>query len=186
MEQAPRSVEVDLVAAPPSENVEQDLPEEQVEEPEPALLPEPEDVIIPEIKPPDFPPISTQPRPAAQSKPSAKPRPISNSELSGQDEITQQSSQGAQGTARPDYFRNPAPAYPEASRRAGHEGRVLLVVQVSAQGRVDTISVQSSSGHTALDNAAVNTVKKWVFKPAIAAGVPIRSNVKIPIRFELD
>jgi periplasmic protein TonB len=57
------------------------------------------------------------------------------------------------------YLNNPAPNYPLAARRLGLEGRVLLNVEVLAEGVCGQINLAKSSGHDMLDNAALQTVK---------------------------
>ncbi|MDX2227198.1 MAG: energy transducer TonB [Verrucomicrobiae bacterium] len=84
-----------------------------------------------------------------------------------------------------DYLRNPAPRYPEEARANRWEGVVMLLVGVSAQGRVDSISVESSSGHAVLDAAALKAVREYRFRPAEVMGVPVPCTLKVPIRFKL-
>lgn len=62
----------------------------------------------------------------------------------------------------------------------------MLRVRVDTAGRVASVSVVKSSGHRALDERALSTVRdRWRFKPARAAGLPVGSEVIIPIRFDL-
>ncbi|MDD2721668.1 MAG: energy transducer TonB [Gallionella sp.] len=84
------------------------------------------------------------------------------------------------------YLNNPRPAYPMAARRMGWEGRVILNVEVLAEGRCGGINVIRSSGHEILDNAAVSTVKGWHFVPARHAGQPITQWFKLPINFSFE
>lgn len=83
------------------------------------------------------------------------------------------------------YLNNPRPAYPMAARRMGWEGRVVLNVEVLAEGSCGEINVFQSSGHEALDNAAMKAVKTWRFVPANRAGRPVAQWVRIPIPFIL-
>ena len=85
--------------------------------------------------------------------------------------------------AQPQYRSNPAPEYPIASHRRHEEGTVLLKVAVSAAGLPTAISLERSCGHPLLDDAALETVRRWTFAPARAAGVAIASVVVIPVRF---
>jgi len=56
------------------------------------------------------------------------------------------------------------PPYPEIARRWGYEGRVLVRIQVAADGRISDASVLRSSGHAVLDSACLDTIrKKWRF-----------------------
>ena len=84
------------------------------------------------------------------------------------------------------YLHNPAPDYPEMAEEEGWEGRVVLKVHVLANGRPDSVSVQKSSGHDILDQAAVRTVKgSWRFAPAMRGDTPTDGWVAVPIVFNL-
>ena len=83
-------------------------------------------------------------------------------------------------------LRNPKPPYPLAARRQGAEGRVLLRAQVLEDGRCAEVRIAHSSGHTALDESALATVRRWRFLPATRAGTPVASWVEVPIAFRLD
>jgi len=85
-----------------------------------------------------------------------------------------------------DYLDNPAPAYPALSRRLGEQGRVLLRVLVNVRGTSDEVQVQTSSGHTRLDEAARDTVRRWRFVPARRGAEPVSAWVLIPISFRLE
>lgn len=84
-----------------------------------------------------------------------------------------------------DYLNNPPPAYPGLSRRMGEEGKVILRVFVSEQGLPGTIQVRTSSGHSRLDEAALNTVRSWRFVPARRGEAPVGAWVLVPISFSL-
>lgn len=84
-----------------------------------------------------------------------------------------------------DYLNNPKPAYPALSNRLGEEGRVLLRVKVSAEGKPLEVSVKTSSGFSRLDEAAVKATYKWRFVPARQGDVALTSWVEVPIQFGL-
>lgn len=83
------------------------------------------------------------------------------------------------------YRETPKPAYPDAARREGREGRVLLRVLIDDQGKTRSIEINRSSGSDALDQAATEAIKLWRFHPARAGDKPIASWVSIPIEFRL-
>ncbi|MDD2743361.1 MAG: TonB family protein [Rhodocyclaceae bacterium] len=85
-----------------------------------------------------------------------------------------------------DYLNNPAPPYPPLSRRMSEEGKVVLRVSVNPQGAADSVEVRTSSGSTRLDDAAVNTVKRWKFIPAKRGESAVQSWVLVPIIFKLE
>jgi protein TonB len=84
-----------------------------------------------------------------------------------------------------DYLNNPAPTYPSLSRRLGEEGRVILRVQVSAEGKPLRVELKQSSGFERLDNAAIKAAEAWRFVPARQAGIPVTSGVEVPLQFSL-
>lgn len=87
---------------------------------------------------------------------------------------------------RASYLNNPRPAYPMVARRMGWQGRVILNVEVLAEGACGVVGVLHSSGHEVLDNAAMNTVKNWRFVPAKRAGRVVTQWFKVPIVFSLE
>jgi len=80
---------------------------------------------------------------------------------------------------------NPPPPYPLAARRRGMEGRVVLEVQVSAEGRCSEARIRESSGYALLDDSARQTVRRWHFVPASRAGMAVDSWVEVPVVFRL-
>jgi protein TonB len=85
-----------------------------------------------------------------------------------------------------DYLDNPPPVYPALSRRVGEQGRVVLRVLVNPRGRADDVEIRSSSGHSRLDDAARETVRRWRFVPAKRGDQPVPAWVLIPISFRLE
>lgn len=83
------------------------------------------------------------------------------------------------------YLNNAPPAYPRAARRQGITGTVILIAEVSEQGRPGQIRVLQSSGNPLLDQSALSAVTKWQFSPAQRDGKPVAATVKIPITFSL-
>ncbi|MCZ6765273.1 MAG: energy transducer TonB [Alphaproteobacteria bacterium] len=92
--------------------------------------------------------------------------------------------------AQPQYvgpgFSNSAPRYPFSARRRGQEGQVVLRVLVGLNGRSTTVSVYQSSGHRLLDQAAVDAVETWRFRPARDLyGNAVSGYVDVPVLFRL-
>ncbi|RPH46639.1 MAG: energy transducer TonB [Burkholderiales bacterium] len=52
----------------------------------------------------------------------------------------------------------------------GEQGEVRLDVHVGADGAVIDVQVRASSGSPALDRAAIDTVRRWRFRPATVDG----------------
>lgn len=87
--------------------------------------------------------------------------------------------------AVPMYRENPYPRYPRIARRRGYQGTVVLEVLVNPEGRVGDLRVLESSGHNVLDQAAMVSVKQWLFEPGMKGDEKVAMWVKIPIRFQL-
>lgn len=68
---------------------------------------------------------------------------------------------------------NAPPPYPPLARRMGDQGEVRLDVQVAPDGQVAEVKLKKSSGSSLLDQTAIDTVRKWRFKPATVDGKPI-------------
>ncbi|WP_321850857.1 energy transducer TonB [Burkholderia diffusa] len=83
------------------------------------------------------------------------------------------------------YLRNPAPDYPDVAQRRGWEGTTFLNVHVLATGRPDQVLLSASSGHDALDDAAVAAVSDWRFVPAKRGTESIDGWVRVPVVFKL-
>ncbi len=84
------------------------------------------------------------------------------------------------------YLNNPAPNYPPLSRRLGEEGRVLLRVQVMQDGTPGSVELQTGSGSSRLDQAALEAVKKWRFTPAKRGEQTVTASVVVPISFSIE
>ena len=82
-----------------------------------------------------------------------------------------------------EYLRAPEPRYPPASRAAREEGLVLLRVLVDERGRAQDVTVLKSSGHSRLDEAARQAVRRALFKPYLEGGVARAAVVTVPIEF---
>lgn len=83
------------------------------------------------------------------------------------------------------YLRNPAPEYPDVAQRRGWEGTTFLNVHVLATGLPDQVLLSASSGHDALDDAAVAAVSGWRFVPAKRGAESIDGWVRVPVVFKL-
>jgi protein TonB len=81
-------------------------------------------------------------------------------------------------------FRNRPPIYPVEAARQGQHGAVVVLIHVSDTGVATGIEVVQSSGVDSLDQAAVDAVRKWRFRPALQQGrsVPFA----MPFRFVFD
>jgi protein TonB len=187
------SSQVDIELAPPV------IEEPKVKEPEP---------------PPEPPPPADKPVPRVQSQAPVAQAPVDlpdNSNLPSSDEGLLEPTPPGTGTPGPapvlappppppppppapviqakvgaDFARKPGLEYPRLARREEWEGTVILRAQVLPSGKVGTVSVQKSSGHSVLDDAALSAAKTWSFVPATQGGNPVAGTVTFPVQFKLQ
>lgn len=78
-----------------------------------------------------------------------------------------------------------APAYPEAMRRYGISGEVVVEMTVGPDGRVLNAAVHESAS-PGFDEAAIEAVLKWQFTPGIKDGKPVSTEMRVPLIFTID
>jgi protein TonB len=130
-------------------------------------------------------PPERRPPPQQSARQTAAPQPVRlNAALQGMESFT------LEGRTTPpeavDAARNRRPNYPEASRRRGEQGVVRVELRVDPNGRVVDVRVLESSGFSALDAEAVQTVRDWRFRPAQRAGVPVAGSITTAVHFRLE
>jgi protein TonB len=77
------------------------------------------------------------------------------------------------------------PPYPEQARQQGIEGTAVLRLTIAANGMPRNIAVARSSGHTALDQAAVAHVQRARFSPALEHGEAVAMTITFRVKFRL-
>ena len=77
------------------------------------------------------------------------------------------------------------PVYPRIAKEEGWEGIVLVRVLVQTSGLPGQITIQKSSGHEILDEAAIEAIRQWRFTPAMDGNFPIKKYLQIPLNFGL-
>lgn len=82
-----------------------------------------------------------------------------------------------------DRSRNRPPVYPPDAVRRGQQGTVLVLIRVSPLGLAEGAEVLTSSGYRALDQAAVDAVMGWRFRPAVRDGRAIPFEMPMRIVF---
>jgi protein TonB len=75
------------------------------------------------------------------------------------------------------------PVYPQAALDAGIEGVVVLDVLVCSRGGVADARVRNSI--PALDDYAIDAVRRWYWRAASVQGQPVAAWVEVPVVFEL-
>lgn len=172
------------------------------------IVPAPETVITEADVEPEPPPIATAPAIAPLPKPPMRKPPMHHASpppaatapqaLAAENVPTSPTAQSAQVAAavapvargfssQPSLAYGPMIDYPAAARMRGLQGRVLLRVDVSANGAPVNVAVVASSGHVILDRAATTMVREhWRFRPALRDGVPVDGQVEQPVVFRLE
>jgi len=84
------------------------------------------------------------------------------------------------------YLHNPSPSYPMAARRRGDQGTVTVKVLVTAEGLPANVSLEKTSGHAALDEAAVTAVRSWRFVPAREGKQAVEALYIVPVVYRLN
>jgi protein TonB len=77
------------------------------------------------------------------------------------------------------------PPYPEQARQQGVEGTVVLQLTVGADGSPGHVRVSRSSGHAALDEAAIAHVRRARFSPALKDGKAVPMPMTFRVKFHL-
>ena len=89
------------------------------------------------------------------------------------------------GTAKIGVRHSVRPVYPRLAKEEGWEGTVLIKALVRTSGKPENITIQKSSGHKILDNAAVDAIRQWRFSPAKDGNFSMEKYIHIPLKFHL-
>ncbi|MGZ8135941.1 MAG: energy transducer TonB [Methylococcaceae bacterium] len=192
-------IEVSLVAAP-VQRPKAAAPAPAVAEKKPVIQKPVEPKTQPKKKPPVIPKKITPPKPKpvvddvrptfapVVPQPVAKPEPsqeISSHAPSQQSSAPQSSHSNTDGITsnksgggeRVTCVYCPQIKYPRAAQRRNLQGSVLLRLELSAGGDVQSVTVTRSSGHEVLDEAALANVKKWRFIPGQSGVVRVATQL---------
>ncbi|SBV36692.1 TonB family protein [uncultured Stenotrophomonas sp.] len=82
--------------------------------------------------------------------------------------------------------RMPPPSYPREAYQNGITGKVVLVIDVAADGTPADVRVESAQPQGVFDAASVAAAKQWKFTPAMKDGKPVAGAVRVPIWYDLD
>jgi protein TonB len=76
---------------------------------------------------------------------------------------------------------HPKPEYPPDARRRHLSGKGTFHLHVSYEtGDVTSVEILTGTGHRILDNAAVDALRRWKFRPHSVIGM------KVPITFSIS
>ncbi len=169
---------------------------------EPAPAPPAPPVPIPRQPPAPKPVVRPAPQPVAPATPDPAPQPPSA--VTTPQPITTDTAPPTPEVATPappappappridlpsssaEYLNNPPPPYPPLSKRLGEQGRVVIRARIETDGTASQAEIRTSSGYERLDQAALQTVKRWRYVPGKRGGVPEAMWFNIPIHFVLE
>lgn len=84
---------------------------------------------------------------------------------------------------QPKLLKHVNPVYPQDAFVKKIEGTVQLEILIDSTGRVTRVRIVNSI--PALDQAAVECVKQWIFAPAIKRGRPVATVATAPVTFRI-
>jgi protein TonB len=88
-------------------------------------------------------------------------------------------------SAQPRPVELPRIAYPPDARKAGTEGRVLLVLGIDAEGHVTSVRVLEAPSPS-LSAAALEGARRFRFAPALLEGAPVATEIRFTYTFLLE
>jgi protein TonB len=87
-------------------------------------------------------------------------------------------------SAPPQPIELPRIPYPAAARKAGVEGRALLLLRIDARGAVASVRVIDSPALLAA--AAAEGARRFRFTPALVEGEPVETEIRFTYTFLLE
>lgn len=76
------------------------------------------------------------------------------------------------------------PPYPVIAKTAGVQGTVVLQATISSGGTIENLRV--ISGPVMLQQAAIDAVKRWRYRPYLLNGVPVEVETTVSVDFRLN
>jgi TonB family protein len=80
--------------------------------------------------------------------------------------------------------KTPDPMYPKSASENKLMGDTAVAMTVLADGSVSEIHLVGSAAHS-MDDATLQTLKNWKFKPAMCAAEPVVSDIEVVVSFRL-
>ena len=90
------------------------------------------------------------------------------------------------GTSPPQQVGSPKSYYPALSRRLGEEGQTRVSFMIGTDGTVRNVRIDASSGFSALDAAAIASVKTWRYRPGTEDGKAVAVPKQVAVRWALQ
>jgi protein TonB len=89
----------------------------------------------------------------------------------------------SQGVVQGNAISQPKPLYPQMARMARVQGSVILQAVISKNGAIENLRVVS--GHPMLQQAALDAVRQWRYRPYLLNGEPVEVETQITVNFNL-
>ncbi|HEV7505623.1 MAG TPA: energy transducer TonB [Thermoanaerobaculia bacterium] len=89
------------------------------------------------------------------------------------------------GMTKPEVIHQVQPRYSEQARRAGVQGMVIVEAVIDEQGNVTHVRLVHGLP-MALDQAAMQAVQQWRFKPALLNGHPVKVFYTLTVNFTIQ
>jgi periplasmic protein TonB len=80
--------------------------------------------------------------------------------------------------------KTPDPIYPESARQNKLMGDTVVAMTVLTDGSVSDIQLIGSAAHS-MDNASLETLRSWKFKPAMCGTEPVVSDIEVVVSFRI-
>ena len=78
------------------------------------------------------------------------------------------------------------PVYPPLAQKTRTEGVVLLEAVITRDGTIDPARIRVISGHVLLNEAAIEAVRQWRYKPTLLNKEPVEILTTITLRFTFN
>ena len=76
------------------------------------------------------------------------------------------------------------PIYPPLARQARVQGVVVMEAVISKEGSIESLRVVT--GHPLLNQAALDAVKQWKYRPTLLNGEPVEVITTVTVTFNLQ
>ena len=78
------------------------------------------------------------------------------------------------------------PVYPVLAQKTRTQGVVLLEAVIMRDGTIDPARIRVVTGNVLLNEAAIQAVKQWRYKPTLLSGEPVEIITTITINFTFN
>jgi protein TonB len=172
---------------PEPKPVKRPSPPKPIEQPAPVQIPDTPPAEPAHTEPPPAPPvISTTPKTAEPPTFTAPPPPPEPPKPVGPSEADIESARQAYGNSLSREI-GKHKRYPRIAQMRGWEGSVSLLLEIDANGKVVSVSIEQASDREVFNTEAQEMVKRMVQPPPIPDALRGRSfTVRVPISFRLE